>query len=229
MRKILQKPALAVAAALLCMGTSSRAQQPGGGMGAPQSPQNPASQGPQGTMGGSSTMPGTMDSGGAMDSQRAAIMDKSFIADAIEGGLTEVQLGKLAADKASDPEVKAFGQKMVDDHTRLGDQLKQVADKMQITPPASPSKKQQQTIARLQGLSGADFDHAYVKNMVKDHRKDLADFKRESAATQNQDLKSAVDQGIPVIDEHLHMSEGIEKIMNGGKQAGGRAGTGSQP
>src|SRR5947209_10188655 len=100
--------------------------------------------------------------------------DKTFIKKAAEGGLAEVQLGQLAAEKASSPDVKQFGQRMVDDHTKANDQLKQVASQKGVTIPDKLSAKDEATKARLEKLSGESFDHAYMKDMVTDHTKDVS-------------------------------------------------------
>src|SRR5579875_627875 len=99
--------------------------------------------------------------------------DMSFAMKAAQGGMAEVQLGQLAAQKATNPDVKAFGQQMVDDHTKANDDLKSVAQGENITLPASLDAKDQAEYTKLQGLSGAAFDRAYVKDMVKDHEHDV--------------------------------------------------------
>lgn len=140
-----------------------------------------------------------------------SMQDKDFARAALEGGMAEVQLGQLAANKGTSPDVKQFGQKMVEDHTKLGDQLKPVAQQMGVKPPKGLSKKDEALVEKLQSLSGTDFDKAYIEAMVKDHKKDLADFKQEAENTQNPQLKDTAQQGMQVIDEHLHMIEQIAK------------------
>lgn len=140
-----------------------------------------------------------------------SMQDKEFARDALEGGMAEVQFGQMAAQKGTSPDVKEFGQKMVDDHTKLGDQLKPVAQQMGVNPPKGLSKKDQSLMAKLEGLSGTDFDNAYIQAMVKDHKKDLSDFRQEAENTQNPVMKNTAQQGEQVIDEHLHMIEQIAK------------------
>jgi putative membrane protein len=140
--------------------------------------------------------------------------DKAFVRDALEGGMTEVQLGQLALQKSSNDDVKQFAQKMIDDHTKLGDEMKQVAVQMKIKVPDSPSKKDKSAIAKLQALNGDDFDKAYIKDMVKDHQQDLKAFKQEAQTTANPDLKQVVNQGGQVIDEHLQMIQQIAQKNN---------------
>ena len=118
--------------------------------------------------------------------------DKAFVHNALEGGMAEVQLGQLALQKSSNDDVKQFAQKMIDDHTKLGDEMKQVAVQMKMKVPDSPSKKDKSSMAKLQALNGDDFDKAYIKDMVKDHQQDLKDFKQEAQNTSNPDLKQIV-------------------------------------
>jgi len=153
-----------------------------------------------------------------MQAQQAAasgaMQDKAFVRKALEGGMAEVQMGQIAAEKGSSDDVKQFGQKMVTDHTQLGDQMKQVAQQIGVTPPAGLSKKDKEEVAKLQTLSGTEFDNAYIMAMVKDHKKDAEDFKSEAQQTQNPTVKQAADQGSQVIDQHLDMIEKIAQSHN---------------
>jgi putative membrane protein len=142
------------------------------------------------------------------------LQDKDFVHSALEGGMAEVELGQLAEQKGSSDDVKQFGQHMVADHTKLGDEMKQVAQQMGVNPPKGPSKKDKQLLAKLQGLSGQQFDNAYIAAMVKDHKKDDEDFKSEASQTQNPALKQVAQQGGQVIDQHLQMIEQIAKSHN---------------
>jgi putative membrane protein len=144
----------------------------------------------------------------------AVLADKAFVRKALEGGMTEIQLGQLALQKSSNDDVKQFAQKMIDDHTKLGDEMKQVGQQMGIKAPDSPSSKDKSAMAKLQALSGDDFDKAYIKDMVKDHQQDAKDFKQEAQTTTNPALKSVVVQGQQVIDEHLQMIQQIAQKNN---------------
>jgi putative membrane protein len=197
-----------VAGAVLMSGALAMAQQPMGGAAAQQqapanNPNNPNS-------------PNSMSSTDQMQQnpQGNAMQDKDFTHSALEGGMAEVQLGQLAEQKASSDDVKQFGQKMVQDHTQLGDQLKPVAQQIGVNPPTHLSKKDQQLVAKLNMLSGPQFDQAYIQAMVKDHKKDLSDFRAEASNTQNPQLKQVAQQGEQVIDQHLQMIEQIAKAHN---------------
>jgi putative membrane protein len=88
--------------------------------------------------------------------------DKIFAIKAAQGGLAEVQLGKLVAEKATDPEVKAFGLQMVEDHTKINDQLKTIAQRQGLTLPESMGAQDRATYDGLEKLPGPTFDRAYV-------------------------------------------------------------------
>ena len=136
-------------------------------------------------------------------------MDRHFIRKAGQGGLAEVELGKLAAEKGQNEEVKKFGQRMVDDHSKANDQLKQLAESKGMTLPTKLAEKDQATKARLQKLSGEQFDQAYMNDMVKDHSKDVAEFKKESTTAKDSDVKSFASQTLPTLEDHLKEARSI--------------------
>src|SRR5690349_14785651 len=133
---------------------------------------------------------GTPVSGGNMKAGHLSAADHKFVTDAAEGGMAEVQLGQLAVSKATNPDVKNFGQKMVDDHSKANDQLKSTATGEGVTLPASIGSKNQAIYDRLNKLSGAAFDKAYVQQMVKDHEMDVKEFERESQSGGDAALKT---------------------------------------
>lgn len=144
-----------------------------------------------------------------------ALDDLAFVKKALQGGEAEVQLGLLAQEKSQSEDVKQFGQKMVQDHTQLGDQvMKPVAEQLGVKEPKGLSKKDKQMLATLGGLSGPQFDQEYIKAMIKDHKEDLKDFKSEEQLTQNPNLKKATEEAETVISQHLRMIEQIAQSHN---------------
>jgi len=135
--------------------------------------------------------------------------DKNFIRDAAQGGMAEVELGKLATERASSDDVKKFGQRMVDDHTKAGDQLKQVASGEGVQLPQGLSVKDKLTKERLSKLSGEQFDKAYMADMVKDHTQDVADFQRESQSGKDPAVKDFASQTLPTLQDHLKQAKEI--------------------
>lgn len=147
-------------------------------------------------------------------SDQGAMQDRAFVHSALEGGMAEVQMGQLAAQKGNSDDVKQFGQKMANDHAQIGDQMKQVAQQLNVKPPKGLSKKDKAEVAKLQALSGPQFDNAYIEAMVKDHKKDLSDFKQEAENSQNPAVKQVAQQGAQVIDQHLQQIQQIAKAHN---------------
>ena len=133
--------------------------------------------------------------------------DRKFLDKAAMGGLAEVKLGQLAVDKGESPTVKEFGKRMVDDHGKANDELKEIASKKNMPMPTSMSPQQQATYDKLSKLSGAQFDKAYMDAMVKDHDKDVKEFKKETAdGGLDPDLKAWAQKTLNVIEEHDHIA-----------------------
>ena len=114
-------------------------------------------------------------------------------------------MSNMALKKSKNPDVKAFAQKMVDDHTKLISDMKPFADQMGVPPPTKVPKDAQQEEARLKAKTGDNFDKEYITAMVADHHKDLGEFINERDTTQNQDLKATVAQGTQVVKQHTDM------------------------
>jgi putative membrane protein len=140
--------------------------------------------------------------------------DHKFVMDAAEGGMMEVELGRIAAQKGTSPDVKSFGQRMVDDHSKANDQLKQVASSKGVTVPASLPASKQKEIDKFNQLSGAAFDSAYVSHMVADHKKDVAEFQKESKNGKDTDVKAFATNTLPTLQDHLKMIQDISSKMH---------------
>jgi putative membrane protein len=142
--------------------------------------------------------------------------DLKFVKQAALGGETEVALGKLAADKATNADVKAFGQKMVDDHGKANDELTKLAQSKGYDLSVDKDKRQKKIDKKTDDLSkktGSDFDKDYVDDMVKDHEKDVNDFKKEAEKANDEDLKKWCAQTLPTLEEHLKMIKDIQAKM----------------
>jgi putative membrane protein len=132
-----------------------------------------------------------------------AASDTTFLKKALAGGIAEVEFGRLAVAKASSPGVKQFGQRMIDDHGKSNDQLTQVAATEHISLPQGLSPKDKATKSGLENLSGADFERAYMNEMVRDHKKDVSEFERQSKSAFDQAVRSFAAQTLPTLREHL--------------------------
>ena len=133
--------------------------------------------------------------------------DKAFLTMASQSDQNEIALSQLASDKATDPKVKAYAQKMVTDHTMLSANMKPFADKWGLTPATGPDADHQAEMDKLKGLSGSDFDKEYMMAMDMDHHKALDAFKNEKATTTDKSFKSAVSSGEKVVAEHTKMAD----------------------
>jgi len=145
--------------------------------------------------------------------------DKKFAKDAALGGMTEVELGKLAVQKASSDAVKQFGQKLVDDHTKANDQLKALASKGSINLPDSLDSKHQSRVDKLAKLSGPKFDKAFIKDAVKDHEKDISEFKNEAQYGSDPNVKQFAANTLPTLQQHLAAAKDLNKTE---KQTSGK-------
>jgi putative membrane protein len=200
-KRMIRRILLVSASGLLASMTAMAQTQPGGA-------------GQQPNMPGSQPTPATGSPGMDTGSQQA-IIDQSFVRKALEGGAAEVQLGQLAQQKSQSDDVKQFGQKMVEDHTQLGDQMmKPIAKQLGVKEPKGPSKKDKELIAKLEGLSGQQFDEEYIKAMLKDHRQDLKEFKDEAQMAQDPNVKQAAQEGAGMISQHLQLIEQIAQNHN---------------
>jgi putative membrane protein len=163
--------------------------------------------------------PGGINPGGenpnGPDTATAHVDDKKFVKDAAEGGMMEVELGKMAASKGASDGVKQFGQKMVDDHSKANDQLKEVASKEGMEIPSAIGSKKQAHIDKLSKLDGEAFDKAYVKDMVKDHETDVHEFQVEAQNGTNPNVKQFAASTLPTLQEHLNMIKDLSKKEKG--------------
>jgi putative membrane protein len=150
--------------------------------------------------------------------------DHTFVTKAAEGGMAEVELGKLAQEKGSTDEVKSFGQRMVTDHSKANDELKSLAQTKSITLPSDLDAHEKATRDRLAKLSGAAFDRAYMRTMLADHRQDVNEFRHESTAGQDPDIKAFASKTLPTLEDHLKLAQDANKAVGtSGTMSKGRA------
>jgi putative membrane protein len=140
-----------------------------------------------------------------------AAADQRFVHDAAVGGMEEVELGKIAQQKSSTDQVKQFGARMVQDHSKANDELKQLAASKGVPTPDSLDKHHQQIVDKMNKLTGADFDKAYMKEMVSDHKKDISDFKKASQKGKDSDIRGFASKTLPTLQEHLVMAQRAEQ------------------
>jgi putative membrane protein len=132
---------------------------------------------------------------------------ENFVIKAASGGTAEVDLGKLAVEKASSDEVKKFGQRMVDDHGKANEELKTLAQNKHITLPTDRDPHAKAMHDRLARLSGAAFDRAYMQAMLVDHRKDVNEFRMEAKSGKDADVKGWAAKTLPTLEAHLKLAQ----------------------
>jgi len=141
------------------------------------------------------------------------VTDQTFVMKAARGGMAEVELGKLAQDKGSSEQVKAFGKRMVDDHGKANDDLMSLAKSKNIQVPTSLSAKDEALKTRLSKLSGAAFDRAYMTAMLSDHKKDVSEFKSEATIAKDPDVKAFASKTLPTLEDHLKLAQDTGKAV----------------
>lgn len=146
----------------------------------------------------------------------AAGGDGHFVQEAAVGGLMEVQLGRIAQNKAASDDVKRFGQRMVADHGRANERLKTVATQEGIPVPDTLPPEKKKAVDQLAGLSGAAFDKAYMAHMVEDHREDVATFQREAGKSGDTPVKQFAAETLPTLREHLELAEATAAKVGAG-------------
>ena len=147
--------------------------------------------------------------------------DAQFVKEAAQGGVAEVELGRLAQQKASSEDVKKFGERMAHDHAQINKTLTQLAERDSIPLPKHLSAKDRTLKDRLEKLNGAQFDHVYMENMVKDHKQDISEFQHEARNAQNADVQEFAAQTLPTLKSHLEEAERVAPQQKASMNSGG--------
>jgi putative membrane protein len=154
-----------------------------------------------------------VDSAKAVNKEVKAVQPdaSNFAVNAANGGMMEVELGKIAQENAASPRVKSFGAMMVKDHTDANNNLKGIATSLSIALPDSVSHDLKKEIDDLKKKKGKDFDKAYVKMMVEDHKKDIAEFRKCADNCSDSTIKNFASTTLPVLEKHLDSIQAIAK------------------
>lgn len=151
--------------------------------------------------------------------------DRQSLERLAQGDMAEVAAGKLAAEKASSPEVKKFGEHMVDEHSKMLEEGKEVAQAKGIKPPSSPDKKHQAAMKKLQGLSGEEFDKQFMAQMVKDHEEALKLAQKAAKDAKDPQIKAHAEKGAPHIEEHLAQARKLQQSLGASTGSSSRGGS----
>lgn len=141
--------------------------------------------------------------------------DREFVEEAALGGLLEVRLGQLAQQRAASPDVKGFGQRMIDDHSAVNKRLAELAQQKGVLVPKELDKDHREKVDALSKKAGAEFDRAYMSEMVDDHEDDIEAFEKASKAAKDADLKSFAAATLPKLREHLALARQIHGKVKG--------------
>ena len=222
--------ALALSAAALISGAIG--QTTGGATPAapnqPGMPMGPTKAGPNAAVTGSSTAAGNSGSSAPvitaspsavakaststapMKAKAISSGDRAFMIKAAQGGMAEIETGKLAESNGANATVKSFGQKMQQDHSKAGDELKAIAQSKNVTLPTATDRTHARLARQLQGLKGDAFDKVYSRESgVKDHKSAVALFSRQAQRGSDPDVKAFAAKTLPTLEEHLKMAQAM--------------------
>jgi putative membrane protein len=146
--------------------------------------------------------------------------DTSFMKKVAENTKAELELAQVAEQKAGDPQVKEFAQKVVADHQKADEKLKALAQQENVDLPDRMPMDEKTEKARLDRLNGADFDKAYMKHMVKEHEQDVNDFRKEATNSKDDNVRKFASENLPVLEAHLKMARDLNTKVNGNPEEG---------
>jgi putative membrane protein len=149
----------------------------------------------------------------ALADQSMAKSDQKFLMEAADGGMMEVQFGQLAQKNAQAPEVKQFAERMVTDHGKGGEELKALAQQKNLSIPGQMQQKHMKDYDKLSKISGANFDRMYMNMMVKDHIKDVADFRKATQKVKDPYLNAWAAKTLPVLEQHLQQAKEVSQKL----------------
>jgi putative membrane protein len=142
----------------------------------------------------------------AMGADKIKSKDADFLKDAAMGAMAEVEMGHIAAQQGASDAVKSFGRRMVADHGSELTELRSLARSKGVDLPAELDKKHMKMADKMRKMSGSDFDKAYARDMLEDHKTDLKDFKKEADKASDPDVKSFAAKQVPTLEEHLSLA-----------------------
>jgi putative membrane protein len=136
---------------------------------------------------------------------------KEFLTKAANSGMAEVQLAKMAQQKATIDAVKNFAAMLEKDHTAVGEQVKTFAGQRNVTLPTTPSDDKQKMVTDMEKKTGKDFDREFISMMVKSHNDGISLFEDTRANASDVDVKNFADKTLPTLRMHLDSAKAIQK------------------
>lgn len=147
--------------------------------------------------------------------------DRHFVAEAVPAGLAQVELGRLATERANSEEVRAFARRMIDDHSETNERLRAFAQHYAIDAPKRLDDAQAQTKDALRQLDGPAFDRAYMKAQVTHHETTLTVYQRQAELGKAAALQALAQTTAPVLEEHLEEARAIARALTPASNAPG--------
>jgi putative membrane protein len=140
--------------------------------------------------------------------------EKNFLTKAAQGGMAEVELGKLAQEKASSEDVKRIGETLVQDHTKANEEVQQIASNKGVNLPGETAGKHKSAVKRLSKLSGEEFDREFLRYQLKHHNEDIRQFEHTASRADTPEVKEFASNTLPVLKKHQEM------VMQAARAAG---------
>ncbi|QET04476.1 MULTISPECIES: DUF4142 domain-containing protein [Cupriavidus] len=161
--------------------------------------------------------PNAMPTAGATQGSELARGDRTFLENAAQGGHAEIEGSKLANQKSANADVKAFASRMIQDHTKVGDELTSLARSKGYTPPTEPSLVQKGELKALGVLDGSKFDKMYSSRIgVAAHENTVKMFREASQNAKDADVKAFATKQLPALEQHLQMARDLDKKVGNG-------------
>ncbi|HEY0173510.1 MAG TPA: DUF4142 domain-containing protein [Pyrinomonadaceae bacterium] len=171
-----------------------------------------------------SNMTGNANAGGTQNSNAGGhtgghgsgkmTADMRFVMFAAMGSTAEIEMGRLAVQKGASEDVRQYGQRMIDDHTRANEELMRIVAPKGMQPPTTLDAKHQAAMRKMAALSGERFDREYAKMMVGDHKKTVSEFQKEASRGADPEIKAFAAAQLPALQEHLQMAQRLnDKVM----------------
>ena len=148
-----------------------------------------------------------------VDTSRLPVVkeDADFLIAAAEGGMLEVELGRLAQTNAGSQGVKDFGNLMIRDHSKGGGEIRSLVPSKRVTLPATLSNDHQKKAERLRKKKGTDFDKSYIDFMVSDHKEDIHAFEKAAKNAKDPDIKAFANSHLPMLHQHLDSAQKLQQ------------------
>jgi putative membrane protein len=148
-----------------------------------------------------------------------ASADQKFVESAAKGGMLEVALANQAASKSNNADVKNFANHLIQDHSKGNQELAQLAQKDGLPMPSAMGSDEEKKLQKFSSLNGQDFDRAFIRHEIKDHKQDIKEFSKEAKNGTNPDLKDYASKTVPQLQQHLSMAESVGKKIGASRSA----------